>query len=389
MESSRHLGPWRPEDLFSEPVVEFGATTESLEGDRRLITSQVFYTGADWRGRPTRVFGLYSRPVHLFEATMPAMVLVHGGGGTASAEWTRLWAGRGYAALAMDLYGNGPDGRLPDGGPDWSDFDVAFRLTEGVENGWIYQGVCSIARAVSVLRSMEGVDPERVGIAGVSWGGVFTCLAMGLDERLKLAIPAYGFRFNPNTGNPPDATEEEKAKIRSLLDPANYLHQCTCPVLWVNGTQEPAGSMEELMNSVRLTQGENVLSYTVRASHVDPQMCDRGWERPEIGIFADSIFRGTPRPAKLGNVLVEGDRTMLTFESPAGAAVLAIHWTHDLHAAWPKRTWQSAYGRIESDARGHAPLPQGPATYFLTLMDERGAIVSTPLLGVGQADTES
>jgi hypothetical protein len=33
------------------------------------------------------------------------MVLIHGGGGTAFADWVRLWTGRGYAAIAMDLCG--------------------------------------------------------------------------------------------------------------------------------------------------------------------------------------------------------------------------------------------------------------------------------------------
>ena len=47
-----------------------------------------------------------------------AVVLVHGGGGTAFSEWVKLWAKRGYAAIAMDLAGCGPKRvRLDDGGP--------------------------------------------------------------------------------------------------------------------------------------------------------------------------------------------------------------------------------------------------------------------------------
>ena len=43
------------------------------------------------------------------------MVLVHGGGGQAFAEWATLWAKRGYVAISMDLRGRGPDGnRHPD-----------------------------------------------------------------------------------------------------------------------------------------------------------------------------------------------------------------------------------------------------------------------------------
>ena len=38
----------------------------------------------------------------------PGVVLIHGGGGTAFADWVYLWAKRGYAAIAMDLNGSRP-----------------------------------------------------------------------------------------------------------------------------------------------------------------------------------------------------------------------------------------------------------------------------------------
>ena len=39
---------------------------------------------------------------------LPAMVLVHGGAGTAFADWVRMWKRRGYAAIAMDTCGSVP-----------------------------------------------------------------------------------------------------------------------------------------------------------------------------------------------------------------------------------------------------------------------------------------
>jgi len=38
----------------------------------------------------------------------PGVILIHGGGGTAFADWVHLWARRGYAALAMNLNGSRP-----------------------------------------------------------------------------------------------------------------------------------------------------------------------------------------------------------------------------------------------------------------------------------------
>ena len=63
----------------------------------------LYYSGPPWQGRETRAFAWLGVP----EGTeaCPAMVLVHGGGGTAFAEWVRMWNARGYAAIAMDLCG--------------------------------------------------------------------------------------------------------------------------------------------------------------------------------------------------------------------------------------------------------------------------------------------
>ena len=43
--------------------------------------------------------------------------------------------------------------------------------------------------AHSLLRSWPRVDPERIGLTGISWGGYLTCIATGVDNRFKFAIP--------------------------------------------------------------------------------------------------------------------------------------------------------------------------------------------------------
>ena len=67
----------------------------------------LFYAGEDYQGHATEVFAFYASPRTLGRADagkkkFPGVVLIHGGGGTAFAEWAWLWAQRGYAAIAMD-----------------------------------------------------------------------------------------------------------------------------------------------------------------------------------------------------------------------------------------------------------------------------------------------
>ena len=121
---------------------------------------------------------------------------MHGGGGTAFANWAQLWAKRGYAAIAMDLAGRG-EGRksLPDGGPDQSHAEKFSTIDEPLENQWSYHAVANVMRGHSLLRSFAGVDTNRIALTGISWGGYLTCIVAGVDDRFAMAMPVYGCGF--------------------------------------------------------------------------------------------------------------------------------------------------------------------------------------------------
>lgn len=78
---------------------------------RRPGVKSLFFQNEEYLARETRVFGWMGMPYLREGDTCPAMVLVHGGRGTAFDEWVRLWNGRGYAAIAVDLCGCAP--RIP------------------------------------------------------------------------------------------------------------------------------------------------------------------------------------------------------------------------------------------------------------------------------------
>ena len=70
---------------------------------------QIFYESVPYHGKTTRVFACYSLPEGASaEHPVPGVVLIHGGGGTALADWVTVWNRRGYAAISMDVF---PAGR--------------------------------------------------------------------------------------------------------------------------------------------------------------------------------------------------------------------------------------------------------------------------------------
>src|SRR5439155_20765618 len=67
-------GPWNLDELRKAPKVEWLDKTGKL---RRLL-----YESEPYQGKPTRVFAYYAEPEKI-DGKLPAMVLIHGGGGTA------------------------------------------------------------------------------------------------------------------------------------------------------------------------------------------------------------------------------------------------------------------------------------------------------------------
>ena len=360
----RNTGPWKLDELRKPPEV-------TLEEPDAPVTS-LLYAGEPFRGKPTRVYAWLARPAKV-EGKLPAMVLVHGGGGKAFREWAELWAERGYLGLAMDLAGHGGDGKpLPDGGPDQTD-EYKFGESE-VRDAWTYHAVANVIRGVSLLAARPEVDPERIGITGISWGGYLTCIVSGLDDRLKVSVPVYGCGFLHENSvwikRLGDLPEDRRAVWIKLWDPSQYVGQAKMPVLFVNGTNDFAYPLDSYQKTYRLVKNRS-LCVIVNLPHGHPQ----GWAPKEIGLFVDQhLTGGTPLPTIQSAVRKDAQVTV-EFKSEQPIQSAGLHYTTDT-GEWQKRNWTTAPARIEGN-RCIADITGDPQVYFVTLTDDRGATVST------------
>lgn len=82
----------------------------------------------------------------------------------------------------------------------------------------------SIKRALDVLLSLEGADPTRVAVAGLSGGGWQTILISALDTRVTLANPVAGYSSSlTRIDHHSDLGDSEQAPT-DLAGSADYLH---------------------------------------------------------------------------------------------------------------------------------------------------------------------
>ena len=261
----------------------------------------VFLDGEDWRGKPTRFFAWYGIPAGASAAKRcPAVVLVHGGLGTAFDGWVRMWNERGYAAIAMDTCGSVPT-RVEPGSEKWRRHDWSGpagwggydQVDEPERDQWTYHAVADVIRAHSFLRAFPEVDPARIGITGISYGGYLTCIAAGVDHRFAWAAPVYGCGFFADGSAWAKRLSDLGARGEKWLrmwDASVYLPDAKCPFLFVSGTTDPFFNVPMLKKSAAAVKGP--VFYDIRETMPHDQ--GSGAAPESIRSFADHWSFGKP-----------------------------------------------------------------------------------------------
>ena len=389
-----NAAPWNVTEWKKAPAmrwVDQGGPVHSL-----------FYTGENYKGRATEVFAFYASPATLGKADgakkFPAVVLIHGGGGTAFAEWTWLWAQRGYAAIAMDLGGSRPISpeydpntgtpvlnqtadkktrtRLPNGGPDHGHAEKFDSIAGDTSDQWPFHAAAAVIRAHSLLRSFPEVDAGRTAVTGISWGGYTTCLVASLDDRFKAAVPVYGcgFLFEGESVQKPsiDKLGDLRQRWIGKYDPSSVLPRCRVPILFVNGTNDVHYPLDSYQKSFDRVPGAKQMRIEVNMRHGHPP----GWAPKEIGIFIDSqCIGGKPLPIP-GKPVIEGEKIRLTVTAAAALKSATLHYTDD-DGLRSKRTWKEIPAAISGDTITATRPPAEANTWFISMTDERDAMVTT------------
>jgi dienelactone hydrolase len=259
----------------------------------------LFYEGLPYKGQPTRVFAWYGVPK---DATgkVPAVVLVHGGGGTAFSEWVRQWNDRGFAALAMAHEGQleilmDPEKKRrvwkKHAWPGPARTGIYADSAEPIEDQYMYHAVADTILANSLLRSLPEVDAEKVGIMGISWGGVIASTAIGIDHRFAFAIPTYGCGHLYDTGNQWGRALGNNDLYIGAWDPFLRMSEVTIPVCWYSWPGDNHFDLAAQAKTYRAMPGPKMIILRPNMGHGGG--C--AWGPPDSYAFAESILE-TGRP---------------------------------------------------------------------------------------------
>lgn len=177
-------------------------TVRSSKVEDELSIEDVEWRSPDGETVPARVI----RPIGL-KGRLPAVICLHGTGGSRDSEttrqfgngpwrrptdtqphermlgWARELARRGYVTLSLTQ--RGLDTRLPDTNDRAKDALVRGRTLMG-------EIVTEIRQAVSYLQQRPDADPARIGISGMSFGGITAFYTWLVDSRIRAAAPICG-----------------------------------------------------------------------------------------------------------------------------------------------------------------------------------------------------
>ncbi|MBQ9735628.1 MAG: prolyl oligopeptidase family serine peptidase [Clostridia bacterium] len=283
----------------------------------------ITYDGLDMNGSKTSVFAYYGVPEGASaEEPVPAVVLIHGGGGHAYLEWVKHWNDLGYAAIAMETTGEFPTypGSCTDEyhqvGKTAYAFGEFFDPGEGyvlaptrdskttfakevngtyreVSESWAYHAMAAVILGHNVLRQDARVDSDRIGITGISWGGVLASMVIGYDNRFAFAMPVYGTAY---LGEGRPFSDYGNEYVDALWGAAHNLHNATMPILWLAWLGDSFFCMDAYTASLNATKDLNEkTTLSVRPdwthSHQSAYLRDN-----HSVLFANSVCFGTTAP---------------------------------------------------------------------------------------------
>jgi len=187
--------------LLQRPVVDAAPFIQSIVTDSVLIEKGFFYSEAT-----EKVPLLIYKPVSKETKKIPVVICLHGTGGSKDDANIKSLLYRfsklGFMAVAIDARYHGERVKKTAGHnyyteaiiQAWQNKDTAHQLYP-----FFFDTVYDLWRLVDYLVRRPDVDSSRIGMMGISMGGIETWMAASVDTRIKVAVPviaAQSFKWS-------------------------------------------------------------------------------------------------------------------------------------------------------------------------------------------------
>jgi dienelactone hydrolase len=368
--------------IYQDPVDATTLASETVDG---VVFETIEFTSRVVDGQPERVQGILALPVGA--QRVPGVFWSMGGMAPAGREFPGRLARQGYACLAITLpHKIRNSHRVP--------FDTAHP-----ERGNLALLARDQLRGVTVLAQRPEVDPDRLGVAGASYGGVFASMLAGIDPRLKAGFSFFGGGNHALGTSLPQfckmATLEDVAVWNRTIDPALRLRQRDIPFYWGIAVNDHWFHFPAVVKTFTELPG------TAKRAAIVPH-----WQHGFTPTIDDALlgFLNTtpiaprPQPAYLApgpvTLAVNGNQVTATFAwtgtRPVAKAELIASYGEDFNwLGWPQRAAMVFPATIAGQqATATLPIPSRklPLIFWANLTDDQGVLTSSVPRTLAAAD---
>lgn len=188
---------------------------------------------------------------------------------------------------------------------------------------------------------------------------------------MRIQLRARGFSWR--------ADSPAVAKWAKLWDPVAYLPFVKCPMLWVDGTNDFAFSLDRVRRSAALAPVEHAFATRLRMVHAHGAP---GEAPAEILAYADHYARGKTDVVRVSEGDEKDGMVVVRFKANGRNVVRAeLLTTPDGKSVkWDKRDWTATPIDAFNPAAGFvvAKLPQNTFAWIVNLITDDGLVASSP-----------
>ena len=150
-----------------------------------------------------------------FKGPRPVIIALHGTGGNKDnmANLVLKAARAGFIGVAIDGRFHGERTRAGNGSDEYN-AAIAETFKTGKGHPFYFDTSWDVIRLVDYLVTRKDVDAARIGLTGISKGGIETYLAAAADPRIAVAVPYIGvqsFKWSLDNG-------QWRARIATIQD---------------------------------------------------------------------------------------------------------------------------------------------------------------------------
>ena len=303
------------------------------------------------------IYAIMARPANTAAKKLPGMLVCHGGGGMAGEGGPIAWAKLGYVAIAPDLPGYGANDKM-----------LSISRVTHLQGGAaqviplqptpyvcvLFDAVTAGLRAFNLLEAQPDVDPKKLCMTGVSWGGYMVTMLSGvLGERVQASFNLYGSGFYQLDAMGSDALNQMDELNRNAwiknFDAGTRLNRCRAVYLMYSAANDIFFKPPSIMATFDAIPDNKYLCFGPNKSHyMSLPGGPVSWECPisaeiEPAFFAHVLAGGNPPLPELNAEPVPRSGKVLKFKvkncPDRAVGWFYVSWLPGQPRGWDARDW--------------------------------------------------